>query len=87
MYVIVVYDVTEDKVNKVCNYLRRYLTWIQNSVFEGELSLSTYIEMKDGLERLIDIERDSIKIYILSSDKELKKESIGKRYKETSQFI
>lgn len=38
MYTIVVYDVGEKRVAKVCKYLRTVLQWMQNSVFEGELT-------------------------------------------------
>ncbi|HMX39907.1 MAG TPA: CRISPR-associated endonuclease Cas2, partial [Saprospiraceae bacterium] len=38
MYVIAVYDVGEKRVGKMLKLCRRYLNWIQNSVFEGELS-------------------------------------------------
>jgi CRISPR-associated protein Cas2 len=38
MYVILVYDVNEKRVAKMLKLCRRYLNWIQNSVFEGEIS-------------------------------------------------
>ncbi len=38
MYVILVYDFGEKRVNKMLKLCRRYLNWIQNSVFEGEIS-------------------------------------------------
>ena len=38
MYLILVYDVGVERVAKVCKTLRRRLTWVQNSVFEGEVS-------------------------------------------------
>ena len=38
MYVIVVYDVGEKRVGKMLKLCRQYLCWVQNSVFEGELS-------------------------------------------------
>lgn len=38
MYVISVYDFGEKRVSKMLRLCRRYLNWIQNSVFEGELS-------------------------------------------------
>jgi hypothetical protein len=37
MFVIVVYDANEKRVNKFLKTLRKYLTWVQNSVFEGEI--------------------------------------------------
>ncbi len=65
MYYIVVYDVDEKRVGKVCKFLRRYLHWVQNSVFEGELSEGKFIEMKLKLMNLIDPEVDSVVIYTL----------------------
>ena len=38
MYVILVYDIGEKRVGKMLKLCRRYLSWIQNSVFEGEIS-------------------------------------------------
>ena len=31
------YDVGEKRVGKMLNYCRKYLNWIRNSVFEGEI--------------------------------------------------
>jgi CRISPR-associated protein Cas2 len=38
MFVILVYDVGVDRVAKICQYLRRSLDGVQNSVFAGELT-------------------------------------------------
>ena len=38
MYVILVYDFGERRVQKMLKLCRKYLMWIQNSVFEGEIS-------------------------------------------------
>ena len=35
---ILVYDFGEKRVGKMLKLCRRYLHWIQNSVFEGEIS-------------------------------------------------
>lgn len=77
MYVIIAYDVNVDRVNKVKKFLRRYLTWIQNSVFEGELSPSDLEEVKIGLKDIINKDEDMIVIYRLPTDKNLKREIIG----------
>ena len=53
MYVIVVYDVWDKKTNKIHKYLKKRLHWIQNSVFEGELSKSEFIRMKWELKKKI----------------------------------
>ena len=38
MYVIAMYDVGQIRVGKMLKLCRRYLNWIQNSVFEGEIT-------------------------------------------------
>ena len=38
MYIILVYDIGEKRVAKMLKLCRRYLNWIQNSVFEGEIT-------------------------------------------------
>jgi CRISPR-associated endonuclease Cas2 len=38
MFLILVYDVNEKRVNKVLKTCRKYLHWVQNSVLEGEIS-------------------------------------------------
>ena len=49
----------------VCKLLRRYLHWVQNSVFEGELSEGKLAELKFKLSLIIDPEVDSVIIYTL----------------------
>jgi len=38
VFVVLVYDVKQERVSKVLKVCRRYLTWVQNSVFEGEIT-------------------------------------------------
>ncbi len=77
MYVIVVYDVNVDRVNRVKKFLRRYLTWIQNSVFEGEITPADLQEVKMGLKGIINEDEDMVVIYRLSSSKSLNREVMG----------
>ena len=60
MYVIIVYDIKVERVNKVKSFLRQYLFWIQNSVFEGEASESEFKIIHDVLMKIIDTEVDSV---------------------------
>lgn len=53
MYVIIVYDVWDKKTNKIHKYLKKRLHWIQNSVFEWEISKSEFIKLKKELWRLL----------------------------------
>ncbi|WP_295030749.1 CRISPR-associated endonuclease Cas2 [uncultured Methanobrevibacter sp.] len=63
MYIIIVYDVNVDRVNKVNKFLKAYLHWQQNSVFEGKVTKSQYNEIIDKLNKLTDEDEDSVIIY------------------------
>lgn len=87
MYAIVVYDVAVERVAKVCQFLRQYLNWIQNSVFEGELTESELKRVEIGLKEIIDLDKDSIVIYILPREKIVEKIYVGIRKAEPSFVI
>jgi CRISPR-associated protein Cas2 len=82
MYVIIVYDVNVQRVNKVCQFLRMFLHWVQNSVFEGELTESELMRVEIGLKEIIDENEDSITIYIFPNEKVLERRFIGIRKNE-----
>ncbi|HII60257.1 CRISPR-associated endonuclease Cas2 [Pyrococcus horikoshii] len=67
MYIVVVYDINVERVNKVKKFLRMHLNWVQNSVFEGEVTLAEYERIKAGLKKIIDEDEDSVIIYKLRS--------------------
>ncbi len=67
MYVIVVYDVGIERVDSVRHILKRYLTWIQNSVFEGEISIGKLEEMRILISYIINKEKDSVIVYSLNN--------------------
>lgn len=77
MYAIIVYDINVDRVNKVKSFLRTHMNWIQNSVFEGEITRSEFEEIKDGLERIMNKEEDSVIIYTMRSERALKRMVMG----------
>ncbi|MGC8726253.1 MAG: CRISPR-associated endonuclease Cas2 [Thermoplasmata archaeon] len=77
IYVIIVYDINVERVSKVCNYLRRYLSWVQNSVFEGELTESQFMNVEKGVKEIIDMDTDNIRIYIIRTKDAVKVKSIG----------
>jgi CRISPR-associated protein Cas2 len=82
MYVIIVYDVNVQRVNKVCQFLRMFLHWVQNSVFEGELTEGELMRVEMGLKEIINENEDSITIYIFPNEKILERRSIGIRKNE-----
>jgi CRISPR-associated protein Cas2 len=87
MYVIIVYDVGIDRINNIRKFLKRFLNWIQNSVFEGEITESQLIRIENYLNKNTEQDYDFIKIYILSSNKYLKMDVIGTIKKENSNII
>lgn len=81
------YDVSVERVNKVKSYLRQHLNWVQNSVFEGEITDSKLRELKNGLSSIIIKEKDNVIIYISKSDKFLLREMIGNPKSDISNII
>ncbi|MDR2624586.1 MAG: CRISPR-associated endonuclease Cas2 [Methanobrevibacter sp.] len=77
MYLIVVYDIKVERVNNVKKFLRQNLFWVQNSVFEGEVTESEFNYITNGLKKVIDEEKDSIIIYKFRTEDELNKTIIG----------
>jgi CRISPR-associated protein Cas2 len=84
MYVIMAYDVNEKRVAKVLKVGRKYLTWIQNSLLEGELTKSKYEKLKMEIKKVINEEEDSVMFYILKSDDFLEKDFFGNRREPTN---
>lgn len=77
MYVILVYDVGEKRVGKMLKLCRQYLNWIQNSVFEGEITPVKLKELIKKAGRIMDMESDSMIIFKSRDIKWLDKEIIG----------
>ena len=81
MFVILVYDVQEKRVAKALKTCRKYLTWVQNSVFECLLDMGSYVNFKAELIKLIDPEKDSLRFYELGNHYQKKIDHIGVRPK------
>ena len=77
MYIILVYDIHEKKVGKMLKLCRRYLNWIQNSVFEGEITEVKLKELIHSARQFMKEESDSIIIFKSRQEKWLEKEVIG----------
>jgi CRISPR-associated protein Cas2 len=77
MYVLIVYDIAVKRVTKVHKFLKRHLNWVQNSVFEGELTDAQIEVVKAGLRRILDDETDSVLFYTARDQRWLSKEVMG----------
>lgn len=87
MYIILVYDFGENRVAKALKTCRKYLTWVQNSVFEGEITEGNLKKLKVELENKMDKDVDSLIIYTLSKNKYIDKEIIGYEKNKPSVFF
>ena len=87
MYIIAVYDVGRKRVGKMLKLCRRYLNWIQNSVFEGEISDAKLIELKYKAQSIMDKESDSLIIFKTRQEKWLEKEIVWKENQELYTFL
>src|SRR5690349_1135737 len=65
MHLILVYDVGVERVGKVCKAMRQHLTWVQNSVFEGEVSEADFKAIQVDLSKIIDGNQDSVLFYCI----------------------
>ena len=89
MYIVLVYDVSQEengarrwsRIFKIC---KKYLTHIQNSVFEGELSKGQLAQLQKELKEYIDKELDSVIIFKSRQEKWLNKEFWGRKDDLTS---
>lgn len=87
MYVIIVYDVGVERVNKVRIYLKQYLNWVQNSVLEGELTEPEYLKIMKGLRDVIDESQDNVICYKSRDKKYLAIDEIGTKKAEITNII
>jgi len=92
MYVILVYDIKGDeggqkvlaKTFKVC---KRYLSHIQNSVFEGELSEAQILKLKYELKAIVRKDLDSVILFKSRNSRWLEKEFWANEEDKTSNFF
>ncbi len=77
MFVIMVYDINVSRVAKVLKIARKYLTWVQNSALEGEITTAKFEKLKMELKNVINENEDSILFYIFRTKLYTSRESMG----------
>lgn len=87
VYIILVYDCGEKRVAKMLKLCRKYLSWIQNSVFEGELSEVKLKELQIKAKLIMKEDEDSLIIFKSRNEKWLEKEIIGKERSSIDNFL
>lgn len=86
MFVVAVYDVDQKRNRDVLSFLRTHMDWVQNSVFEGEVTMSELRNIKEELSSIIST-GDSVIIYVLGSDTYVEKEVIGTEKGDTERIL
>jgi len=87
MYIILVYDFGEKRVGKMLKLSRRYLNWIQNSVFEGEISEVKLKELLSKAKVFMEEDEDSIIIFKSRDQKWLDKMIVGVEKNVVDNFL
>ncbi len=86
-YVIAVYDIEEKRVGKMLKLFRKYLTWVQNSVFEGELTEAQLKCLQAEARRIMKPGYDSIIFYTVESDVLLDRNVLGVEKRSPDPFL
>ncbi len=74
-------------MNKVLKLCRKYLTWVQNSVLEGEVEESALMRLERELRDLIETTEDSVLIYTFRTTRYFSRELIGLEKGKEEQFF
>jgi CRISPR-associated protein Cas2 len=77
MYIILVYDIGEKRVGKMLKLCRQYLNWIQNSVFEGEITEVKLKELILRAKKTMELDQDSVIIFKTRQERWLEKQIVG----------
>lgn len=76
----------QKRVTKMLKLCRRYLNWIQNSVFEGEISEVQLKQLKAEANLFMD-GQDSLIVFKSREERWLEKEIIGEERASTDQML
>lgn len=88
MYFILTYDITKPKrLVKALKTCRKYMNWVQKSVFEGHLTESQYKNLMKEMKKIIKKDEDSVITYCVNDLHYLQKVITGIEKNDISNFI
>lgn len=87
MYIIIVYDAAPKRGAKILKYLRQHLNWVQNSVFEGEVTESEFETIKHGIKEIINEKVDSVIYYAFETQNYYERGILGIEKNDLDSFI
>ena len=91
--VLISYDVStadeagKKRLRKVAKECQNHAQRVQNSVFEANLDYSTFMKLKDKLEKIIDKSTDSLRFYYLGNNWQRRVEHIGAKETYNSEGV
>jgi CRISPR-associated protein Cas2 len=83
MMVLITYDVNTEtaegrkRLRKVAKQCQNYGQRVQNSVFECFVDPALLAQLKDKLEKIIDVEKDSLRYYYMGDEWRKRVEHVG----------
>ncbi len=77
----------QKRVGKMLKLCRRYLNWIQNSVFEGEMTEVQLKELLHEAKRIMNEEEDSLILFKNRDQRWLEKQIVGQERQSTDNFL
>lgn len=86
-YVIAVYDADVKRGPKLLKLFRRYLNWVQNSVFEGEITKAQLAALQEDVKTIIDTEEDAVVFYLLRDERYAERKLLGKETGTRSRMV
>ncbi|SHK76139.1 CRISPR-associated endonuclease Cas2 [Rhodothermus profundi] len=86
-YYIAVYDVNVRRVGKMLKLFRRYLTWVQRSVFEGELTEAQFRRLHHEARQLMNPDEDVVIFYELRDVRYHRRLVLGTEQGHTGRFL
>ena len=85
-YIIAVYDVNQKRTGKMLKLFRRYLTWVQNSVFEGDLTGAQLKQLQQEAEAIMQ-DSDGVIFYQLRDERYTERTALGVDKAKRSRFL
>jgi CRISPR-associated protein Cas2 len=77
----------QKRVGKMLKLCRRYMNWIQNSVFEGEMTEVQLKELLHEAKRIMNEDEDSLILFKNRDQKWLDKQIVGVERQSTDNFL
>lgn len=88
MFYVLTYDIASPKrLPKTLKVCRKYLYWVQKSVFEGELTNRQFNMLKAELKRSIKKDEDFVLFYAIRNREVVDRGFLGVEKNEISNFI